>query len=63
MAGELLEGGHRPVVLERLAEVERPAGVLAGGGRVLAVREELAEGPPLVSGLLRYTLDLPFLSI
>ena len=50
-------------VLERLAEVERPAVVLAGGERVPVVREELAEGLPLVPELLRYTLDLPFLSV
>ncbi|KAH7849478.1 hypothetical protein Vadar_018461 [Vaccinium darrowii] len=43
-------------VLERLAEVERPAVVLAGGERVPVVEEELAEGPPLVLELLRFLL-------
>ena len=71
MVGELLERGHRPVVLaeveaeapERLAEVERLARVLGGGERVPAVREELAGGLPLVVELLRYILKLPFLYV
>ena len=71
MVGELLERGHRPVVLaevqvealERLAEVARLAGVLGGGERVPVVREELAVGPLLVAELLRYTTNLSFLSV
>jgi hypothetical protein len=72
--GEPLERGHQlevperlaeaqAEVPERLAEVERSAVVHAGGERVPVVREELAEGLPLVLELLRYTLDLFFLSI
>jgi hypothetical protein len=68
---EPLERGRRRVaperlaeaqaeVQERLAEAERAAGVLAGGERVLAVREELAAGPPLVLELLRYIPKLVF---
>jgi hypothetical protein len=72
--GEPLERGHQLEVPERLAEaqagvpgrlaeVERSAVVLAGGERVPVVREELAEGPPLVLELLRYVSDLFFLSV
>jgi hypothetical protein len=50
-------------VPERLAEVERSAVVHAGGERVPVVREELAEGLPLVLELLRYTSGLLFLSV
>ena len=50
-------------VLERLAGVERLVVVLVGGERVPVVGKELAEGLPLVPELLRYTLDLPFLSV
>ena len=74
MDREPLERGHQlevperlaeaqAEVPERLAEVERSAVVHAGGERVPVVREELAEGLPLVLELLRYTLDLLFLSV